>query len=175
MNNVNDWIVQANKAAFEHYQAVALASLEGIGRIANLNVSASKSSFEESLAQIRALMSVKDSKAFADMTSGMSQPDPAKAGAYAKQMAEIATQTSTEIADLFQKRFAETNRKIQESIETLAASAPAGSEPFVAFFRQSLAVANTAFEQANKAARQAADLAQANMGAAARTAQSKKK
>jgi hypothetical protein len=65
VNPLNEQILKANQAAFDHYQAVALASLEGLGRLADLNIQTARTAIEDSLGTIQQLVSAKDPKALA--------------------------------------------------------------------------------------------------------------
>ena len=171
--NVNDQILQANKAAFDHYQAVTLASLEGLGKLANLNIQTARASIEDSLGKVQQLMSAKDPKALADLAT-LAKPAAEKAGHYAQQAYGIATDTGSEIAELVNKQVSDTRKKVDETINGLVANAPAGSEPMVAFFRQAISAAHGAFDQINAAARQAAQVAETGMAAAQANAKSRK-
>ena len=167
--NVNEQILQANKAAFDHYQAVTLAALEGLSKLSNLNAQTARSSIEGNLAKVNELLSAKDPKAIADLAA-LAKPAAEMAGDYAKQAYGIASDTGAEIADLLQKQVAESRRRIDETVSGLAANAPAGTEPMVAFFKQAMTAANSAFDQINAAARQAAAVAQSGVNAATQAA-----
>ena len=54
-----------------------------------------------------------------------------------------------------------------ESIDQLAKNAPTGSESAVALLKSTLASANNAYDSINKAAKQAVEVAESNLAAAA--------
>ena len=95
-----DQLVAMHKAALESYQAIAAKSFAGLEKLAELNMAATKSSFEESAEQFKALLEVKDAKAFADFAAGSAQPAADKMTAYAKHVYEITNDTGSEIAKL---------------------------------------------------------------------------
>ncbi|MBP6817548.1 MAG: phasin family protein, partial [Burkholderiaceae bacterium] len=52
----------------------------------------------------------------------------------------------------------------------MAKNAPAGTEGMVTLVKQAVSAANNAYEQVNKATKQAVEVAEANMAAAAKSA-----
>jgi phasin family protein len=127
-------------------------------------------SLEESGEQLKSVLGAKDPKALADMALGGAQPAADKAAAYAKHLYEIANDTGTEIAKLFEKQFTEGNKQVNAAIEAMAKNAPAGSEGIVTFVKSAVSASNTAYDQVNKAAKQAVEMAEANFAAAGKAA-----
>ncbi|MFT4099874.1 MAG: phasin family protein [Burkholderiaceae bacterium] len=166
----SEQFAQIQKAAFETFQTVALKYIESFEKLAELHLQATKASLTESTDQIKALLAAKDPKALADIAMSAAQPATDKFASYAKQVYEIANETGTEIAKLFEKQVAESNQQFSSVIDTMAKNAPAGSESFVSFVKSAVSAANTAFEQVNKATKQAVELAEANIVAASKAA-----
>jgi phasin family protein len=167
--------VQINKAAFETFQTIALKSVESFEKLADLNIQATKASIAESAEQWKALLAAKDPKAFADLAAGAAQPASEKVTAYAKHVYDIANETGTEIAKLFEKQFAESNKQFTSAIDSLAKNAPAGSEGVVTLVKNAVSAANTAYDQVNKATKQAVEMAEANFAAVSKAAPRAKK
>jgi phasin family protein len=163
-------VVAMHKAMIESLQAVTLRSVEGFEKLAELNMAAAKSTMEESAEQVKALLEVKDPKAFADFAMGSAQPAGDKATAYAKHVYEITSETTGDIARIVEKQFAEGNKQLFASIDAMAKNAPAGSEGMVSFVKSAVSAANTAFDQVNNATKRVVELTEANMAAAAKTA-----
>ncbi|MCC7060205.1 MAG: TIGR01841 family phasin [Burkholderiaceae bacterium] len=161
--------VQMQKSALEVFHSATITSIEGFEKLAALNVQATKASIEESNEALRTMSDVKDAKALADLATGSVQPATDKVTAYYKHVYEIANETGTELARLFEKQFAEGNRQLYAAIDSLAKNAPAGSEGVVTLVKQAVSAANTAFDQVSKATKQAVELAEANISAAAKT------
>jgi phasin family protein len=170
MMNSPEQMVQMQKSALETLQAVALKSLEGFEKVAELNIQAMKASMEETSEQFKALMGARDPKALADLAMAGAQPAADKAAAYTKHVYDIANETGTEIAKLFEKQFAEANVQFNAAIDAMAKNAPAGSEGMVTFVKSAMSAANSAYDQVNKATKQVVEMAEANMTAAAKTA-----
>jgi len=165
-----DQMVAMHKAALESFQAVAAKSFEAMEKLAELNLAATKSTFEESAEQMQALLAVKDVKAFADLAMGSAQPTADKFAAYAKHVYEITNETGTEIAKLVERQFADSNHQLHSAIDAMAKGAPAGSEGIVSFMKSAVSAANTAYDQVNKATKQVIELAEATMAAAGKSA-----
>ena len=169
MVNTPEQMIQFHKATFEMFQAVALKSLEGVEKLAELNIQAVKASLTESNDQFRAVLEAKDPKAVADVAMAGAQPGNDKLTAYAKHVYEISNDCGTEIANLFEKQFADSNKQFVDAIDAMAKNAPAGSEGVVTFVKSAMSAANTAYDQVNKATKQAVELAEANVAAATKT------
>jgi phasin family protein len=163
-------MVAMHKAALESFQSVAAKSFEGFEKLAELNLAATKSTFEESAEQFKALLEVKDVKALADLAAGSAQPAADKLTAYAKHVYEITSETGSEITKLIEKQLADSNKQLYAAIDALGKNAPAGSEGVVTFMKSAVSAANTAYDQVNKATKQVVELAEANLSAAAKTA-----
>ncbi len=169
MTNTPEQFVQVQKATLDAFQAVAMKSVEGFEKIAELNIQAIKASVTETSDQVKAALAVRDPKAFGDLAMVGAQPAVEKFTAYANHVYEIANDTGTEIAKIFEKQFSDGSRQLSAAIDAMAKNAPAGAEGVVTFVKSAVSAANTAYDQVNKAARQVADMAEANIAAATRT------
>src|SRR5690606_19518314 len=67
-------LIQIQKAALESNRAVTLKSLEGLEKLAELNLQAAKASVGEVAEQFRALFEAKDPQAIAELTTNAAQP-----------------------------------------------------------------------------------------------------
>lgn len=165
-----DQMIALHKSMLESFQAVAMKSVEGFEKLAELNMAAAKTSMEEGAEQVKAMLEAKDAKGLADMASHSAQPMADKATAYAKHVYEIASTTNAEIARILEKQVAESNRQLYSVIDTMAKNAPAGSEGMVTFVKSAVNAANTAYDQVSNATKRVVEMAEANLAAAAKTA-----
>ncbi len=163
-----DQLVALHKSTLDTLQAVALKSVEGYEKLAELQMQAAKTSMEESALQWKALFESRDPKGFADVALGAAQPAADKLTAYARHVYEIASETNTEIAKIVERHFAESNKQLLAAIDLLGKNAPAGSEGLVTFVKTAVTGANSAWDQVNKATKQVVELAEANIAAAAK-------
>ncbi len=169
MVNTPEQMIQFHKATFEMFQAVALKSLEGVEKLAELNIQAVKASLTESNEQFQAVLEAKDPKEVAGVAMAGAQPGTDKVTAYAKHVYEISNDCGTEIAKLFEKQFADSNKQFVDAIDMMAKNAPAGTEGVVTLVQSAMSAANTAYDQVNKATKQAVELAETNVAAATKT------
>jgi phasin family protein len=169
MYTTPDPFAALQKAALESFQAVAAKSLEGAEKLAELNLAAFRSSLEESAEQFKAAFDAKDPKALANLAAVSAQPAAEKASAYTKQVYDIVNELSSEIAKLVERQIADSNRQLYAAIDEMAKNAPAGTEGLVTFMKSAVSAANNAYDQVNKATKQAVEIAQANVVAAGKT------
>lgn len=168
MMNTPEQFTQMNTEALETFQAVAFKSIEGFEKLAELNLQTIRTSMTESNEQFKSLFGAKDPKALAELAAAGGQPAAEKVAAYTKSVYDIASETGAEIAKLFEKHMAEGNKQFTASIDAMAKNAPAGSEGVMTFVKSAMSAANTALEQVNKAGKQVAEMAEANLASVAK-------
>src|SRR5215510_225578 len=163
-------IQAAGKANMEAMLAVANAQFAAFEKLASLNASAVKSAFEESIANTRALIGAKDVQEAVSLQGSFAQPAIEKAIAYSKSVYEVATETGGELSKVAEKRVAEWNEGFVTLLDKVSKNAPAGSDVAVAAVKSMLAAANSAYDNLTKVAKQATEIAEANVAAATETA-----
>ena len=162
-------IQAATKANVEALLAVANAQFSAFEKLANISAGAVKGAFEDSIANTRALLGAKDVQEFVSLQSTLAQPAIEKAIAYSKSVYEVATQTNTEFTKATERRVSEWNENFVTLLDKAAKNAPAGSDVAVSAVKQMLAAANSAYDNFNKVAKQATEIAEANVAAASET------
>ena len=85
-------------------------------------------------------------------------------------MYEVAAATNAEFSKVAEKRVAEWNHNFVSLLDQAMKNAPAGSDVAVNAVKQMIAAANSAYDNLTRAAKQATDIAQANVVAATETA-----
>ena len=150
MYNVSEQLSSTNKAGVETFMTIANATFAGAERLAALNLNAARSFVEDSAATTRALLAVKDVEALVSLQKSLAQPDTEKATDYSRRVYEIATQTQEALT------------QVVEAVKT----APAGSDLAVNALRSAISAANSAYDSMSKAAKQATEIAEANLAAA---------
>ncbi len=156
----------SNKAGVETLLSIANTAFASAERLAALNLNVGRAVLEDSVNNIKALLSVKDAQEFVSLQSSLAQPALEKAVAYARNLYEISAQTQEEFSKLFEGQFAEANKNVAAALDKAAKSAPAGSDVAVAAVKSAIAAANSAYDSINKAAKQVAEIAEANVAAA---------
>jgi phasin family protein len=159
-------IQAANKANMEAMLSLASSQFAAIEKFANLNAGAIRAAFEDTVANARALAGAKDVQELVSLQSTFAQPAMEKAIAYSKSVYEVATQTNAELSKAAEKRVAEWNETFVSLLDKAVKNAPAGSDVAVSAVKQMLAAANSAYDNFSKAAKQATEIAEANVAAA---------
>ena len=162
-------IQAAQKANVESLLAVANAQFAAFEKLANITAGAVKSAFEDSIANSRALLGAKDVQEFVTLQNSFAQPAIEKAIAYSKSVYEVATEANSEFSRVAERRVAEWNENFVSLLDKVSKNAPAGSDVAVAAVKSMLAAANSAYDNMNKVAKQATEIAEANVAAATET------
>ena len=160
----------ANKANVETLFGLTSKAFEGVEKMIELNLQVARTAFGEVADTARAAMSVKDAQELMALQASLLQPTAEKAAAYSRHVYEIASATSAEVTRAAESQLAETQKKFGALVDAAAKNAPAGSENAVALYKSALAAANNAIESVQKAAKQATDVAEANLTAMSDTA-----
>ncbi len=154
------------KSGFNFALFFANTTFEGIERLALLNLAAARSVFEASLSNMTSLLGAKDVQSLVSIQKDISTPSIEKGMEYSRNVIAIAAETKDKIAKEVESHVAETNAKVSGLVEKALASAPAGSEVAVAAVKTAIKTANEAYAGINKAAKQAAEVAEASVAAA---------
>ncbi|OVZ57836.1 Phasin (PHA-granule associated protein) [Pigmentiphaga sp. NML080357] len=155
------------KAAFETLLTAQNTAFAGFEKLVDLHLKVTKATFEEASLKAQEAFTLKDGQEALAFVSALAQPSAEKALAYGKHVYDIVAGVQSEFARLGEAQIAEQQRQLSEAVEQLAKNAPAGSESALALLKSSLATATSAYESVTKAAKQAADLAESNLNAAA--------
>lgn len=163
-------IVAAQKANLETLFGLTQKAFEGVEKLVELNVQVARASLTEAAEHAQAVMSVKDAQELLALQAGLLQPSAEKAAAYSRHVYDIAAATNAEVTKVAEGQIADAQKKFMAVVDTAVKNAPAGTENAVALVKSAVAAANNAFESVHKAAKQAADVAEANFQAVTNTA-----
>jgi phasin family protein len=165
-----DQLMTSHKANIETLFGLTNKAFEGVEKIVELNLTASKAALAEASTHTQSLLSVKDAQELLALQSGLFQPLAEKTAAYSRHLYDIATGTTAEFSKNFEGQAADAQKKFLGLVDSAAKNAPAGSESAVAIMKSSVAAANNALESVQKAVKQATEMAEANFNAVAATA-----
>jgi phasin family protein len=163
-------VVASHKANIETLFGLTNKAFEGVEKIVELNLTASKAALAEAADHTQSMMSVKDAQELLALQSGLMQPLAEKAAAYSRHLYDIATSSSAEFTKTVEAQAADAQKKFAGLVDSAAKNAPAGSESMVAMMKSSVAAANNALESVQKAVKQATEVAEANFNSVAATA-----
>jgi phasin family protein len=166
MYNTPEQFAISNKANVETMLTLANTAFASAERLAALNLNTARTLLEEAVSNAKTLMGAKDVQELMTIQSSLAQPAVEKAVAYSRSIYEIATQTQDELTKVFESQFAEINKNFTNVLDKAAKNAPAGSDVAVAAVKSAIAAANSAYDSMTKAAKQVAEIAEANVAAA---------
>jgi phasin family protein len=166
---------QFSAATKTHFQAqldlintITTKTFEGLEKIVELNLSATKASLEESAATAQQFASIKDPQELLALAQAQAQPTAEKAAAYGRHLASIVSATQAELTKATEAQVAETSRKVTALVEEIAKNAPAGSENAVALLKSAIGNANASYEQLTKNTKQAVETLEGHLSNAAK-------
>ena len=175
-------VLASQKATVETLFGLTTKAFEGVEKLVELNVTASKAALTEAAGTAQAVLSIKDAQDLLALQASLFQPLAEKTAAYSRHLYDITSGTGAEFAKTFELQAVETQKKFMAIVDNAAKNAPAGSETAVAVFKSAVAAGSNALESVQKAVKQASDVAEANFNAvasqavnAARTTTAKKR
>ena len=163
-------IMASHKASIETLFGLTHKAFEGVEKLVELNMQATKAALAETANHAQAVMGAKDAQEFMALQAGMVQPLTEKTAAYSRHLYDIASAAGADLGKTFEGQAAEAQQKLAGMMDSATKNAPAGSETTVAVMKSAVAAANNAFESMQKAVKQASDMAEANFNTVATTA-----
>ena len=163
-------LLAAHKANVETLFGLTNKAFEGVEKLVELNLQVAKTALGEVAETAQAALSVKDAQELLALQASLLQPAAEKAAAYGRHVYDITSATGAEVTKVAEEKLAESQGKFMNLVDTAVKNAPAGTENAVALVKSALAAANNAYESVHKAAKQAADVAEANIQAMTNTA-----
>jgi phasin family protein len=163
-------IVASHKANLETLFGLTTKAFEGVEKLVELNLTASKAALAEAAGTTQAMLSVKDAQELLALQASLFQPLAEKTASYSRHLYEIASGAGAELGKTFEAQAADAQKKFLSVVDTAAKNAPAGSETAVAVLKSAVAAGNNALESVQKAVKQATEVAEANFNAVANTA-----
>lgn len=144
----------------------ANTAFENVERLTALNLNTARAVFEDSVANLNALLNVRDPQALIELQKGLAQPAIEKSLAYSRNVYEITAQAKDTLAKAVESQLADANAQVIQFVDAKLKAAPAGSEAAVAVVKSVISAANNAYESLNQAAKQVTDIAEANIATA---------
>jgi phasin family protein len=153
-------IMASHKANVETLFGLTQKAFEGVEKLVELNVQATKAALAETANNAQAVMSVKDAQELLALQASLVQPLAEKTAAYSRHLYDIAQSAGAEMSKTFEGQTAEAQKKFADLVENATQNAPAGSEAAVTMMKNAMTAANTAYESVQKAVKQAGAMAE---------------
>ena len=169
---MTEQITEMNKGSIAAALTFAQVSMESAEKLMRLQLEAAKAFVAEQTETAKELSSAKDPDAMMALRSRLAEQAVERALGYSRNVYEVATQTQQELAKVIEQRFSGYQQEMAASLEKMFQNAPAGSDAAVAAVKTTIAATQSAMDSMTKAAKQAAELADANVKAVADAAAS---
>lgn len=157
-------------AGIETLASLASATFAGMERLAALNLNTARTLMEQGADTSRALLTAGDAQALLSLPGKLAKTEAEKATDYSRRVYEIANQTREALSKVVESQVSELNTNLGMQLDHAVKTAPAGSDLALNALRSALSAANSAYDSMNKAARQAGELAEANLAVATKFA-----
>ena len=144
MSLTPDQILSAQKANLETLFGLTSKAFEGVEKLVELNVTASRAALTEAAQHTQAVLSVKDAQELLSLQANLFQPLAEKTAAYSRHLYDIASGTGAELAKTFESQASDLQKNFSALVDTTAKNAPAGSETAVAVMKSAVSAANNA-------------------------------
>ena len=113
-------LVASQKANLETIYGLTTKAFEGVEKLVELNLQATKAALAESNSHAQALLSVKDVQELLALQAGALQPLAEKAAAYSRHLYDIASGTSAEFTKTFEAKVAESQAQFTALVDNLS-------------------------------------------------------
>ena len=163
-------LLAAQKTQVETLFDLTGKAFEGVEKLVELNLQVARASLGEAADTAKASFGVKDAQELLALQASLVQPAAEKAASYSRHRYDIAAATNAEVTKIAEAQIADAQAKFAAAFDGALKNAPAGSESAAALVKSAMAAASNAYESVQKAAKQAADVADANFHAMTSTA-----
>ncbi|MPW22429.1 phasin family protein [Paraburkholderia sp. CNPSo 3157] len=163
-------VATAQQANLDFFFGLAGSMLEGEEKLVRLNLDTAKTTLADWYQRVQDGLAKKDSQEVTGLQDALALHSAEKVLTYERQVAEIASFTQTQLAEVVNARYQEVSRQVQSFVENLAQNTPVGSEAAIAFLKQAITLANTTQESVQKATKQAVEVVQSNLETATKAA-----
>ena len=143
MSLTPEQILAAHKANIETLFGLTNKAFEGVEKLVELNLTATRAALNEAASHTQAVLSVKDAQELLALQASLFQPLADKAASYSRHLYDIASGTGSEFGKAVEAKTAEAQKKFADLVDTAAKNAPAGSETAVAVMKSAVSAANT--------------------------------
>ena len=162
MSLTAEQILASHKANVETLFGLTHKAFEGVEKLIELNLTASRAALSDAASHTQAVLSAKDVQELLALQANMFQPLAEKTAAYSRHLYDIASGTGAEFAKAAEAQASDAQTKFMAVVDNAAKNAPAGSETAVAVMKSAVSAANNAMESVQKAVKQATEMAETN-------------
>ena len=170
MYSATEQFADFNKVNVAQATKIAALAMENAEKLVTLNLNAAKVVLAKGVEGANAVAAVKDVQDLLALRAKYAETGVETATAYTRSLYEISSQAQAQFTALAEEVWSTYTKDTAAWVEKASKAAPAGSETAVNAFKSTFAASTAAFDQFQKATKQVASLADANVRAAAATA-----
>ena len=165
MAKMPEQLAGLNKGSIEAALSFAQVSMESAERMMRLQLEAAKAFVAEQSATAKALAEAEDAEAMMALRARLAEQAVERALGYSRNVYDVAAQTQQQLTKLVEQRFAAYQQEMAAAMERMIKAAPGGSDAAVEAVKSTVAATQAAMDSMTKAAKQVAELADANVKA----------
>jgi phasin family protein len=158
---------ELNKVGVANATRFAALSIENAEKLFRLNVTAAKAAFAHGVENAQAVAGVRDVQELIAIRAKVAEENVQAAVGYGRTLYALASEAQGEYTAIAEDAWNTYSKGVAAIVDKAAKSAPAGSDAAVNAFRSTFAASTAAFDQFQRATKQAVSLADASVRAAA--------
>ena len=167
MANPNlEQMTAAQKANAEVVMALMRTSFEGMQRLAELNMAATREFFNASVSNANTLMSAKDLNELSQVNQSLAKPDFDKVMDYSRKVYDLVAQMQKDMTSVLEQQYSQFSKNATSAIDKTKAANPVAGDIFAVTMKSMLEATNKAFDNMTAMSKQMSELADANLQAA---------
>lgn len=160
-------VAAAQKANAEVVVALMRTSFEGLQRLAELNMAATRELFNNTVTNANTLLAAKDVNDVSALNQQLAKPGVDKMMDYSRKVYDLVAQMQKDVTTVMEAQYSQFQKEATNAISKTK-GAPVGGDVFAAAMKTMLDQTNKAFEGMNAVARQMSELAENNIQTAAK-------
>jgi phasin family protein len=163
---------EAQKANLDLLQQISGKVFASVEQFSKLQLDALRTTSEEQFDGMRKLLAVRDAQGLAEVQASLFRPNvqAERLVEFNRQVQELISGTQAGMAKLAECQVEAGFNQVKDFVDVISKNAPAGAEHAVAAFKSTVENAGSVYENAQQAARQAADIAKTGFDAASNAA-----
>ena len=170
MYNATEQFAALNQAGVSNAIKLASLSIENTEKLVQLNLNAARIAVAQAVESAKAAAAVRDVQELLALRAKFTEAGVQSATGYSRNLYELSSEAQAGFSALAEESWASYTKGVASWVEKASKAAPAGSDVAVNALKSTFAASTAAFDQFQKATKQVANLADANVRAAAATA-----
>ncbi len=146
--------------------SIAGSLIDGMEKVAGLNLQAAKASFNASIGNAQHLFAAKDPQEFFSLASNQAQPQTDIALTYGRHLSSIASGAHNDLSRAAETQINAHSRQLIAMLDNIARLAPAGSETTLTMLKSGIDSISSSYAQLNKSAKVAIETIESSMESA---------